>query len=112
LKKYEGIYILSDKLKADTLEKAWAGVRAEIEKLGGVIGTEEHLGRRTFAREMQKHHAGNYVNVSFEMEPEKLKTLQSQHKLNEDIFRAMIVIARKPEPEKKSEEPAAAAPSA
>ena len=101
MKKYEGVYIMSEGLKAEAFDKAWAGVKADIEKLGGRIVSDEQLGRHTFAREMKKQRAGNYAEIVFEMDPAKLRPLRERQKLNEDIFRAMITVARKHIPGKE-----------
>ncbi len=105
MKKYDGVYILSDQLKAELIEKTWVGVKADIEKFGGKILSEENVGRRTFVHEMQKQHAGNFFEVVFEMDPSNIRPLRERQKLNEDIFRSMITVAQKRAPVKKTEAP-------
>lgn len=95
MNKYEAMLIFSESFKDDRLEAAVDKIKAEIEKTGGKVGGATRLGRRPFARPLDKESAGHYVVVSFELAPDKVSALQARFKLNEEIFRIQIV--RQPE---------------
>lgn len=105
MNKYEAMLIFSESFKDDKLEAALDKVKAEIEKTGGKVGGATRLGRRQFARRMDKETAGHYAVVSFELPADKVTALHGRFKLNEEIFRVQIVR----QPEIKAEAPAATA---
>jgi len=87
---YEGLFIYHERLPEDRVEGITAQVRAEIEKHGGKILEVRSLGRRAFARPMQKCEAGWYVDLFFEMTPDKVVALAPRFHLMEDLFRTQI----------------------
>jgi len=92
-KRYEGVYFLSDALKAETLDAARETVRSDIKKVGGVILSEKPLERRAFARPLRKQQGANYWEVTFELDADKVTSLKQRHRLDGNIFRVMIVTA-------------------
>ena len=74
MNKYEAMIIFPESMKEEDLETALEKIGTEIEKLGGTVGNKTRLGRRTFARPMQKHTAGQYSVVGFSLE--MLQTFQ------------------------------------
>ncbi len=109
MKKYTGVYILSDKIRDDDVEAGIKSIRAEIEKAGGIVHDEKNVGMRTFARPMKKQQSGHCVEVGFELDPATVSALQARHRLNETIFRVMIVVAEKESPVAVTETGAAGA---
>jgi small subunit ribosomal protein S6 len=98
---YEAMFIFPEALKEEALDASVDKVKGEIERCGGKVVSTTRLGRRAFARPMQKQLSGQYIVVTFSLEGDKLKALQARLKLNEDIFRVQIV--------RQAEKPAAAA---
>ena len=93
-KKYEGLFIFSDSLHDEELQKILERVRGEIVKLDGNVQGTQMLGRRSFSRPMKKKESGQYVRIDFTLEkPENMQALLARLKLNEDVFRAQIVNA-------------------
>ena len=96
MRRYDGIYLLSDKLKSEILEKAIEKIESAIEGLGGQVqrnaATQED---GSPVRALKKQSSGTYVEIAFELEPDKVNTLYAAHKLDDNILRAMIVLARK-----------------
>ncbi len=92
LKKYDGLFIFAGSVKDEALEKALQRVNAEIERLGGSVDATDNLGRRAFARPMQKRENGVYVKVQFQLDPSKVGTLRVRFRLNEDVFRMQVLI--------------------
>ncbi len=91
MNKYEAMMIFPESLK--DIEEALGKVRAEIKKHGGDVESTTRLGKRMFARKMDKQDAGQYVILTFKMAPEQIKPLTVRFKMNEDIFRLQIVRA-------------------
>jgi len=91
IKKYEGLYIFAGSAKDDVLDKQIDKVRGEITRLSGNVLTTEVLGKRTFARPMQKRDNGVYVKIRFELDPNHITTLLGRYHLAEDVFRVQIL---------------------
>ena len=109
-KKYEGVYILSDSIKAEALDAAKDNVKADIQKAGGTILTDKPLERRAFARPMRKQHGGHYLWVLFEIDTDKVAAMKHRHALDTNLFRNMITVAgEEPKPAAEAA-PATAAP--
>ncbi len=93
MKKYEAMIIFRESLKDTDCDEAVEAVRAEIEKLGGKMTSSTRLGKRDFARMMQKQTSGHYGLIAFQLDGEQITPLQARLKLNEQIFRVQIVAA-------------------
>lgn len=91
MNKYEAMIIFPESLREEALDAALDKVVAEIEKSGGKVDARTRLGRRAFARKMDKQAAGQYMVVTFRLEGGKLTALQGRFKLNEEIFRVQVV---------------------
>ena len=91
MKKYDGLYIFAGSAKDDVLDKQIDKVRGEITRLSGNVLTTEVLGKRTFARPMQKRDNGVYVKIRFELDPNQITTLLGRYHLAEDVFRVQIL---------------------
>jgi ribosomal protein S6 len=96
-------------------------VCGEITRLDGNVLTTEVLGKRTFARPMQKRDNGIYVKIRFELDPSQVSVLLGRYRLAEDVFRVQIlavddrreaVLARQAEERKVREAARAAAEEA
>lgn len=91
MKKYDGLYIFAGNAKDDVLENDLAKALAEVTRLGGVIETQDILGKRTFARPMKKRENGVYALVRFNLDPAKVSELVNRYKLVEEVFRVQIL---------------------
>jgi small subunit ribosomal protein S6 len=108
VKKYEGLFILDTAGKEETVKDVIDKVSNEITAAGGRIETVQKMDKKQFARaRYKKHTAGFYVNIIFEIDPQKLPALKSRFTLNTDVFRAMFSVA----PEANALAAAAAAPA-
>lgn len=103
MNKYEAMFIFPDAFSEEQLDNAVDKVKSEIEKVSGQIESATRLGRRPFAREMAKTHAGQYVVINFLLASKGVESLKSNLRFNEDIFRMQIF---------RVEEPKVAAPAA
>ena len=99
---YEGMFIFPETLDEDGLDQAIGAVKKELEKLGGTLESTTRLGKKNFARPMQKKKAGFYVVLMLQLDGLKLDAFKKRLKLATDVFRAQIVLGE--EVEKVTEE--------
>lgn len=90
VRKYEGLYIFVGAAKDELLEKTAEKMRGEITRLGGTIMQSEVLGKRTFARPMQKNDHGVYMRIRFELDTASLATLRERYHLIDELFRVQL----------------------
>ena len=88
---YEAMMILPERLKEDQLDKALDGVVGQVKLLGGNASKPTKLGRRPFAREMQKQTSGEYALMRFQLPSDQISELHAKLKLNEDVFRVQVI---------------------
>jgi len=109
MKRYEGLFILDTAGKEETAKDIIDRVSNEIAAAGGRIETIQKMDKKQFMRvRHKKHTAGFYVNIIFEIDPQKLPALKTRFALNPEVFRVMFSIA----PEVNALAAAAAAPAA
>ncbi len=87
---YEGVFILDESLKDESLEDVLGGVRKDIESLGGEVGSVTRLGRRSFARPQKKKESGIFFVMVFELAPDKVAPLHARMKMKNEIFRVQV----------------------
>jgi ribosomal protein S6 len=106
VKRYEGLFILDTAGKEDTAKDIIDRVSNEITSAGGRIETVQKMDKKQFSRaRYKKHTAGFYVNIIFEIDPQKLPALKSRFTLNNEVFRVLFSVA----PEANALQAAAAA---
>ena len=93
MNKYEAMIIFRETLKDADWDGAVEAVRAEIKKLGGDMTSCTRLGKRDFARPMQKRTSGHYGLIAFQLAGDKVSALQTRLKLDEQVFRVQVVTA-------------------
>lgn len=93
MNKYEAMIIFRETLKDTDWDGAIEAIRVEIEKQGGKMTSSTRLGKREFARPMQKQQGGHYGLIAFQLEGDKVATLQARLKLDEQVFRVQVVSA-------------------
>ena len=90
-KKYEATYIFAGTAKDEILDKLVERMRGEITRLGGTVQNTEVVGKRNFARPMQKRDHGVFVRIRFEVAPAQIATLRERYHLIEDLFRVQVL---------------------
>lgn len=90
MNKYDALYILPEALKEDEALKVWDAIKAEVQKMGGVIQSDKAPSRRGFARTLGKKNYGYYAEITMEMDPAGVDPLVKKHKIDDRIFRVMI----------------------
>ncbi len=90
MNQYEAMVILSESMSEEELEKALENLKGEIANLGGEVDSATRIGRKPFARTMQKQQAGEYALMVFKMDGQKLPELHQHIKLAGEIFRIQV----------------------
>jgi ribosomal protein S6 len=90
LNTYEGLFIFADTLKEEELKEALDGTMTMIRKQGGSVLGLKKMGRRNFARTMQKRDSGIYVRSVFNLDPSEISPLMARYNLSDDVFRVQI----------------------
>lgn len=93
MNKYEAMIIFRESLKETDWDGAVEAIRTEIEKLAGKMTSSTRLGKREFARPMQKQQGGHYGLIAFQLDGDKVAALQARLKLDEQVFRVQVVSA-------------------
>jgi len=91
--KYEALIIFREDLKDTDWETAVAAVESEIQRLDGSVSSTTRLGKREFARPLQKQLSGHYGLMAFELAGDKVAPLLARLKLDERVFRVQVVTA-------------------
>ena len=91
MKTYEVLFILPESMKEDSVEAAITSIKRELEGLGAVVSNVTRMGRKPFAREMDKQQSGFYTVMTANMEPAKAQAVPDHFKLNNDVFRLQVI---------------------
>jgi ribosomal protein S6 len=91
MKKYDAMYIFANVAKDDSIEGLVEKAGNEITRLNGKVLSTTVLGKKSFARTMQKKESGVYVKIRFEIDPAQVALLQSRYHLLEEFFRVQIL---------------------
>ncbi len=86
-KKYEALVIFSSSVRDDDLEGALGRFADELQKLGATIESTEALGRRTFARTIDKRDTALYGKVRFDAATGLIDAARERFRLYEDTLR-------------------------
>lgn len=87
MNRYEAMVILPETLTEDEIEQGLERLTAKVNELGGKAGKASRMGRKTFARPMNKQTIGEYALLRFEIDGQKITPLQEELKLDDAIFR-------------------------
>ncbi|MGN0844715.1 MAG: 30S ribosomal protein S6 [Kiritimatiellia bacterium] len=90
-KKYEALVIFSRDVREDQLDQAIARFVAEIQKFGATIESTDVIGRRPFARVIDKREQGLYAKVRFDVDPANVTALRNRFRLYDEVYRLQIV---------------------
>ncbi len=96
LKKYEAVFIL-DMRKVDDEGKAFSEEFAKnIQSWGGNVKEAVNMGRKQFAREINKRKAGIYWDYYFDLDPVKVKEIREKYRLDDRVIREMVIVDERP----------------
>jgi ribosomal protein S6 len=78
MKKYDGLFIFATVAKDEAVDTQIEKASAEITRLSGKVLSAQSLGKKHFARTMQKRDSGTYVKIRFEMDPAQVAALKAK----------------------------------
>ena len=93
MKTYESVIIVKPQLSDGEVGEFAAKFKDLVAKNNGEVISEERLGRRKFSHEINHVRDGFYLYFKFKSEPAFIKTLSNALKLNEQVLRAMTMVA-------------------
>ena len=100
MKRYEGLFILNNAGKEESIKEAIDKITAEITQLGGKVETVQKMDKKAFSRVAdRKSSSGFYVNFLFEGSPAIIAQLHQRFANNEEVFRVLFTHAPAPKPE-------------
>lgn len=97
MKKYEAIFILDIRKVEDEGKGFTEEFGKNLESWGGKLIEANAMGRKQFAREINKRKAGIYWNYIFELDPLKVKEIRDKYRLDERMIRMLIISYERPE---------------
>ncbi len=92
LRDYELMYIIRPTVADDALPASIERVDSLISALGGEIAENNAWGKRRLAYPIEKFEEGHYVVSKIRIEPERIRELESQLAITEDVIRHMLVV--------------------
>jgi ribosomal protein S6 len=94
VKRYEGLFILNNAAKEESIKDTIDKISAEISALGGKVETVQKMDKKAFSRVAdRKFSSGFYVNFVFEGAPAVISQLHHRFANNEEIFRVLFTQA-------------------
>ena len=97
MKKYEAIFILDIRKVEDEGKGFTEEFGKNLESWGGKRIEANAMGRKQFAREINKRKAGIYWDYVFEMDPLKVIEVRNQYRLDERLIRLLVINYDRPE---------------
>jgi len=93
-KHYELTYIVSIKYLESELQQVMDQVSGLLKEFGGVVTSEQVLGKQRLAFPIKFTHQGTYVVLEFDMEAENIKKLDDLLKLKAELLRHLLITKR------------------
>src|SRR3989338_2019045 len=90
MKSYEGIFIVKPEAEKEELNRLAALAQEVITKQGGKVVQVDLWGRRPLGHLIRGQMEGQYIYVSFDMDPLKVVQLEQAIKLQEEILKALV----------------------
>ena len=98
MKKYETIIILDERKIGDDGKEFLTSIEKLItDDFGGKIVESVVMGKKQFAREINKRKTGVYLSIVHEMTPDKIALVKDNYKLNETVLRIQSYNYDRPE---------------
>jgi len=91
LKHYETMFIVKPTLTEEEMQAQIALVKSNIEKNGGEIVTNEDIGSKQLAYEIEKNKRGYYYLTYFRAPAASILELERNYRINENILRFIFI---------------------
>jgi small subunit ribosomal protein S6 len=93
LQDYELVYIVNPDVAEDALEAQVTGISQFITSRDGVIDSVDKWGKKKLAYPLKHYLEGNYVLTKFRISPARLKEIEANLKISEEVLRHLLVKA-------------------
>jgi small subunit ribosomal protein S6 len=93
LQDYELIYIINPDVAEDALEAKVSSVSQSITSRDGVIASVDRWGKRKLAYPLKHYLEGHYILTKFKISPARLKEIEANLKISEEVLRHLLVKA-------------------
>jgi len=91
LKHYETMFIVKPTLTEEEMQAQIELVKANIEKNGGEIVSNENIGSKQLAYEIEKNKRGYYYLTYFKAPTASILELERNYRINENILRFIFI---------------------
>ena len=91
MNQYETVFILTPVLSDDQTKETVAKFKTLLTDNGAEIVSEEALGLKKLAYQIEKKTSGFYFLMEFKAEPEVIKTLETAYRRDEKVIRFQTV---------------------
>lgn len=92
MRQYELTYLVSDNVSESDITKVTGKIGGYVSDEGGKVLKEESWGRRKLAYPINKQLFATYITTSFELEPDKLRSLEREIKHENDVIRHLLIV--------------------
>lgn len=94
MRQYELTYLVSDNVSESDITKVTGKIGGYISDEGGKVLKEESWGRRKLAYPINKQLFATYITTSFELAPDKLRSLEREIKHENDVIRHLLIVLK------------------
>ncbi len=91
MRDYELVMIVSPEVEDEAVQSTVERVQQYIAEQGGQDKEVTPWGRRRLANPIERHLEGSYVVAQLSLDPQRLKALEENLKLAEDVIRHLVV---------------------
>jgi len=98
LRAYDAMFILDGSSDEEAIEKQLKSIAADVERVEGRFEQHRVVGRRNFARVLNRRSDGVYINARLMVDPAQVDELRRRLGLNADVFRMQILRADEKNP--------------
>ncbi len=91
MRDYELVMIVSPEVEDDAVNSTVERVQQFIAEQGGQVKEVTPWGRRKLAYPIDRHMEGSYVAAQLSLDPQRLRALDENLKLSDDVIRHLVV---------------------
>ena len=92
MKNYELLTIFKPNLDSEEVDKAIAKISEVISGFGGKVESEEKIGRKKLAYDIQNFRDGFFYTAVLSLPADKVAEFRRQLRLNDSIIRTMFIL--------------------
>ena len=91
---YDLVYIISPEVSDEELPKVIDKMSQSVNKAGGNVVETTQWGRKRMAYPIRKFAEGNYVFSRIELESAKVKEIEANLRLSDEVLRHLVIKTR------------------